>query len=796
MINELFVLADDVLVFPVEQLASSVQARLGTRAGQFAVTNPRGRSTTRLLSAETAELLERFHEPTSLAAAVMRFSQARHVDPHLVLDDAFAALRQLARGGFLVAVHAAGDARRVLPERVAEFTVTETVQSLPDVAVMRARTAAGEDVAVKLLRNPEDVRGRAALQREAAVLQRAQGCRVPSLVQDGSSHDEPFIAIGWVEGALATAVASAQRRPWDPDWRAAALELALALLDAYSDLHERGIVHADVHPKNVLVCPTGAVTLIDFGLARVPGDGELASVSRGGVLPYCEPEWARARLRGQSPPQASALGDQYALGALLYQLFTGRHYVEAVAGVDELLASIAADDPRRFIDHGVPAWPVVEALLTRMLAKDPAERFATVTDAACELRDAAASTSVPVCGGRANGQPLGLLLQTTIERLSRDGGLIDQGLPAAPRVSVNYGAAGVAYFFYRLALASGDAQQLARASRWVGWAQRHGNDALAFHDRELGIRLSSVGQVSIYHSAAGTACVEALVANAMGDMRRAGRATAAFVGASRLPCAGVDLTVGRASTIVGATLLWEALRGTGVAERGGLLAFGDQTLLAIFRGLPGDIASQRELRMRGVAHGWAGVLYAALRWCEATNARVPGFVTDRLDELAALARTVDGSVSWRGPHDMPMAGGWCHGPTGYVHLWSTAARVLDDHTHTERALQAAHASWVNHERVATLCCGLAGQSYAMLVAHQVSGEACWVPRAHEFAAEATRAAGARWSLPNSLWKGDVGVALLTSDLELPQQACMPLFGHEGWPAPPTVADPRLLAGLA
>jgi serine/threonine protein kinase len=794
MIEELFVLPDEVVVFPVEQLASSVQARLRTRAGQYAVTNPGGRSTTMLLSAEAADLVERFREPTSVAAAVMGFSQARHVDPHLVLGDAFPALRQLVNGGFLVAADASDDAQRGLPDRVADFTVTATVQSLPDVAVLRGRSDAGEEVAIKLLRDPQNGAGRAALQREAVVLERAAGCRVPTLVHDGSAHDLAFIALGWVAGALVTDHAAARRRPWDPDWSAAALKLAGSLLEAYAGLHARGIVHADVHPKNVLVSPDAAVTLVDFGLARMPGDPLLAGVSRGGVLPYFEPEWARARLSGQPPPQATPLGDQHALGALLYQLFTGRHYVESVAGMGDLLVSIAGDEPRPFSEHGLPPWPAVEAVLGRMLAKEPADRFDSVAEAADALRDATESPSV-LGPRRAAGPGLGTLLQATTDRLSRDGGLIDRGLPAAPRVSVNYGAAGVAYFFYRLALASGEARDLATALRWVGWAHRHGGDALAFHDRELGIRLSSVGRVSIYHSAAGTACVEALVANAMGDARCAERATTAFVTGSRLPCASVDLTVGRSSTLVGATLLWEALRGTEIAERCGLLRLGDETLVAILDQLTGDRAEAGGLRLRGIAHGWAGVLYAALRWCEATGAHVPDVVGDRIDELAALARTVDGYVSWRGPHDMPMAGGWCHGPAGYAHLWSAAARVLCDDAHAERALQAAHASWVNRERVATLCCGLAGQAYAMLLAHQISGEDRWVARAHELAAKATREAGTRWCLPNSLWKGDVGVALVISDLERPERSCMPLFGHEGWPAPARELESRVVDGL-
>jgi serine/threonine-protein kinase len=795
VIDERFVLPDTVVVFPVEQLASSVQARLTTRAGQYAVTNPGGRSTTMLLSAEAAELVEHFREPTSVAAAIMGFSQARHVDPHLVLGDAFPTLRQLVNSGFLVAADASGDAHRGVPDRVADFTVTETVQSLPDVAVVRGRSEAGKEVAIKLLRDPRNGTGRAALQREAAVLERAAGCRVPSLVHDGSAHNEAFLALGWVDGTLVTDHAGARRRPWDPDWRHTALELACGLLEAYAGLHARGVIHADVHPKNVLVSPDGGVTLIDFGLARVPGDPRLARVSRGGVLPYSEPEWALARLRGQPPPPATVLGEQHAVAALLYQLFTGRHYVESVAGMGDLLVSIAGDDPRPFSEHGLPPWPAVEAVLGRMLAKEPAERFDSVSEAADALRGATASTSASERRRAGGGPGLGTLLQATTERLSREGGLIDRGLPAAPRVSVNYGAAGVAYFFYRLALASGDARDLATAVRWLGWARRQGGDALAFHDRELGIRPSSVGHVSIYHSAAGTACVEALVANAMGDARRAERATTAFATGSRLPCASVDLTVGRSSTLVGATLLWEALRGTEIAERCGLLRLGDETLVAIFGELTGDIADAGVLRLRGIAHGWAGVLYAALRWCEATAARVPDVVGDRIDELATLARTVDGHVSWRGPHDMPMAGGWCHGPAGYAHLWSAAARVLGDDAHAERALQAAHASWVNRERVATLCCGLAGQAYAMLVAHRISGEARWVARAHELAARATREAGTRWCLPNSLWKGDVGIASVIADLERPERSCMPLFGHEGWPAPAREGEPRVVDGL-
>jgi serine/threonine-protein kinase len=110
------------------------------------------------------------------------------------------------------------------------------------------------------------------------------------------------------------------------------------------------------------------------------------------------------------------------------------------------------------------------------------------------------------------------------------------------------------------------------------------------------------------------------------------------------------------------------------------------------------------------------------------------------------------------------------------------------------ALRAAEASWAHPEHSATLCCGAAGQAYAMLIAHQVSGDTRWISRAHELAARAAREAGTRWCLPNSLWKGDVGIALLAADLECPRNACMPLFGREGWPAPAISNKPRAITG--
>ncbi|PYQ55046.1 MAG: hypothetical protein DMF53_28670, partial [Acidobacteria bacterium] len=118
------------------------------------------------------------------------------------------------------------------------------------------------------------------------------------------------------------------------------------MLAAYTRLHERGVIHADVHPRNVLVGPAGEIHLIDFGLSLaedLPGDP-----GRGGVAFYFEPEYAVAVRAGESAPAASSAGEQYALAALLYSLIAGAPTHDFKLARDEMLRQIAEEPPLPF----------------------------------------------------------------------------------------------------------------------------------------------------------------------------------------------------------------------------------------------------------------------------------------------------------------------------------------------------------------------------------------------------------------------------------------------------------------
>jgi len=79
------------------------------------------------------------------------------------------------------------------------------------------------------------------------------------------------------------------------------------ILCAYSRLHERGVIHSDIHPRNILVDEEDRVKIVDYGLARhVKVNREFGEPTRGGVGFFFEPEYAAAVSKGHQPPPMDA----------------------------------------------------------------------------------------------------------------------------------------------------------------------------------------------------------------------------------------------------------------------------------------------------------------------------------------------------------------------------------------------------------------------------------------------------------------------------------------------------------
>lgn len=155
----------------------------------------------------------------------------------------------------------------------------------------------------------------------------------------------------------------------------AVLWLAARIADGLAHAHARGIIHRDLKPANILLTDEGQPMLLDFNLADDASSAPATKV--GGTLPYMSPEHLDA-FRGLKSP-VDARSDLYALGLMLFELLTGRAPFPIPTGqVTEVVPTMAAQ--RRAGPPGLRAVnpavsPATEAIVLKLLAPDPADRY-------------------------------------------------------------------------------------------------------------------------------------------------------------------------------------------------------------------------------------------------------------------------------------------------------------------------------------------------------------------------------------------------------------------------------------
>src|SRR3954447_24103238 len=157
-------------------------------------------------------------------------------------------------------------------------------------------------------------------------------------------------------------------------------DLAGQIASGLDYAHRRGIVHRDIKPGNVLLSEEGVVKITDFGIAKLVSLDVTQTGIALGTPAYMSPE----QIQGQPLDGRS---DQFSLGVLLYQMLTGRLPFDA-PNAHSMLYKILHTEPERPGAVNPALSPAVDRVLSRALAKEPADRYPTCAALAQELKDA------------------------------------------------------------------------------------------------------------------------------------------------------------------------------------------------------------------------------------------------------------------------------------------------------------------------------------------------------------------------------------------------------------------------
>ncbi len=233
-------------------------------------------------------------------------------------------------------------------------------------------------VAIKLLRETAGL-SELARQRFRREAQAAAGMAHPNVVtlyDAGEQDGRPYLVLELVEGKSLS-----ETLQKNPGFRREHVELLAKAAHGAGAVHAKGIVHRDLKPGNILVTPTGEPKIGDFGLVHL--EGTTLELTRAGATLgtpyYMAPEQVESR-----PGKITPRTDVYGLGAILYEILTGRapHAAESLNG---LYRKILVEDPIRVraIDPHIP--PDLEAIALKALSKDPGDRYANGDEFAEDL---------------------------------------------------------------------------------------------------------------------------------------------------------------------------------------------------------------------------------------------------------------------------------------------------------------------------------------------------------------------------------------------------------------------------
>jgi eukaryotic-like serine/threonine-protein kinase len=264
------------------------------------------------------------------------------------------------------------------PEKVGRYQIIERVgRGGMGVLFRGVDPVLDREVAIKLMLvdfSDDEEQMRPRFYREARAVARLQHRNIVTIFEFAEEGTTPYIVMEFLRGVpLSSRMASPV--PLSLDQK---LSIVSQLCSALNYAHEQGVVHRDVKPANVFVLEDGTVKLLDFGIAKLTTSTLTQKGDVLGSASYMSPE----QVSGSD--SVDGRSDIFSAGVVLYELLAGRRPFQAESATTTIVKILhEAPTPLDEVAPGLPA-PLVAAV-SKALAKDPADRYATAGEFAKEL---------------------------------------------------------------------------------------------------------------------------------------------------------------------------------------------------------------------------------------------------------------------------------------------------------------------------------------------------------------------------------------------------------------------------
>jgi serine/threonine protein kinase/formylglycine-generating enzyme required for sulfatase activity len=261
-------------------------------------------------------------------------------------------------------------------KRLGQYLVTDVIAQGGMATVYRGyQENLDRQVAIKVMGQSADRQFAERFKREARAMAALQHPNILPIYDYGEDDNLLFLALQYIEHGRS--LRDLVGTPLPP---ASALQLIQRVCEGLQYAHQRGIVHRDIKPGNILLPTDTWPMLADFGIAKLVNDGQARLTLANqviGTAAYMAPEQATGRT-------IDARTDLYATGAVLYELITGQVPYDADTPMAVLAKHIYDElPPARALVPNLPA--PVEALIRQALEKDPAKRFQSAADMAAAI---------------------------------------------------------------------------------------------------------------------------------------------------------------------------------------------------------------------------------------------------------------------------------------------------------------------------------------------------------------------------------------------------------------------------